>query len=339
MIKGRNTFWWIYYPVVTLFLLEAALWILAYRPYQHESFQVRATPRNWLEGDSLMGFRLGLGEFELIVNEGLSFRATHLAEGRRDLGAFYQGPYPTKMDIHGCSYAYGYGLDDSLTLGSLVAKELPRYQVRNWAVPGHSTLHALLRLEQQIKENDLPHMVVLTYASFHAERNSLNAEFRRSLSLGFSQNTDSAHFQRFRYPYLDGDHEIKYQDWNTLYDHWPGRSHSALINAFQSTSEFWQAANRNKEERSLEVLRRIKDLCEEQCVKLLFCPLTLDDATFAISRQMAQMGVDTLDTALDLSLPEFQNYPYDTHPNARAHAHYTKGIIEGLKYFWTMNYP
>lgn len=329
-MKGRKAFWWLYYPVVTLLLLEAVLWVLGYRPYQHQSFQVEASPSNWLEGDSIMGFRLGVGEFVLSINEGLQFRATHLASGRRDLGLSPDSAL-LKVDLYGCSYTYGYGLDDSLTMGWRLAAALPNAKVRSWAVPGYGSTQALLQLQKQLTQQDTPDVVVIAYASFHDERNSLNAEFRRGLSLGFSQNTDSQHIQNFRYPYLDAKGKIQYQAWGGLYEPWPGRSYSALINAAQSSTEFWQEANRDKAKRSGTVLTQTAQLCESLGIEMVFFPLTRDEASQQLLPQMEAIGVKVLDASLDLSQTQFQNYPHDTHPNARAHAHYAGALLDYLR--------
>lgn len=330
-MKLRKLGWILYYPLVTLLLLEAALWLLAYRPYQHESFQVEASPSNWLEGDSMMGFRLGEGAFVLNINEGLQFKTTHLASGRRHLG---QSPDSSslKVDLYGCSYTYGYGLDDSLTMGWRLAAALPNARVRSWAVPGYGSTQALLRLQKQISQHDTPDVVVIAYASFHDERNSLNAEFRRGLSLGFSQNTDSLHIKSFRYPYLDTNGQIQHQAWQGLYEHWPGRSYSALINAIQSSTEFWQKANREKNKRSLMVLTQIAQLCAKLEIEMIFFPLTQDEVSQQLLHEIADIKVSTLDASLDLSQTQFQNYPYDTHPNARAHAHYAEALLEYLRH-------
>ncbi|MFK7926445.1 MAG: hypothetical protein AB8H47_31140 [Bacteroidia bacterium] len=329
-MKLRKLGWMLYYPLVTLLLLEAALWLLAYRPYQHQSFRVEASPSNWLEGDSIMGFRLGVGEFTLSINEGLHFKTTHLASGRRSLGLSPESS-SLKVDLYGCSYTYGYGLDDSLTMGWRLAAALPNARVRSWAVPGYGSTQALLQLQKQMRQLDTPDVVVIAYASFHDERNSLNAEFRRGLSLGFSQNTDSQHIQSFRYPYLDANDQIQYQAWGGLYKHWPGRSYSALINAVQSSTEFWQKANRDKAKRSGTVLTQIAQLCGLAGIEMIFFPLTEDEATQQLLSQMEAIELSILDASLDLSQTQFQNYPYDTHPNARAHAHYAGALLEYLR--------
>ncbi|MEL7533913.1 MAG: hypothetical protein AAFN10_21560 [Bacteroidota bacterium] len=314
--------------MVTLLLLEAALWVLGYRPYQHEAFQVSAQPSNWLEGDSIYGFRLGVGAFQLSINEKLAFNSKHLAEGRRYIGVQdYRDSLP-RIDFYGCSYAYGYGLDDSLTMAWQIRAALPNAYLRNWAVPGYGTTQSLLQLQAQLQRQDTPAVVVIAYASFHAERNSLNAEYRRGLSLGFSQNTDPQHLTHFRYPYLDADTVIRYQPWQGLYQHWPARSYSALVNAVQSSTEFWLSDNRQKEVRTEMLLAKLAQLGRAAGIQLVFFPLTQDEATQALQVKAKDLGYCLIDAALDLSQAQFQNYPYDTHPNAKAHTHYAKAFVD-----------
>ncbi|MEM6345479.1 MAG: hypothetical protein AAF927_16425 [Bacteroidota bacterium] len=330
-MKGRKVFWVFYYPLVTLLLLEGALWLLGYRPYQHDSFQVSAQPSNWLEGDSVYGFRLGVGEFELAINKKLQFKSTHLKEGRRYHGPPTEGDSLVKIDLYGCSYAYGYGLDDSVTMAWRITTALPNASLRSWAVPGYGTTQCFLRLQAQLHKQDTPKVVVIAYASFHAERNSLNAEYRRSLSLGFSKNTHPQQLARFRYPYVDQSGNIQYQAWPGLYAHWPGRSFSALINAIQSNTEYWLNDNRKKQQRTEMLLAKIAQLGQKAGIQMVFFPLTQDKATQAMQLKAQEMGYEIVDAALDLSQTQFQNYPYDTHPNAEAHTHYAKAFVNWYK--------
>lgn len=332
-MKGPKILWFIYYPVVTLLLLEAALWLLGYRPYRHESFQVSANPSNWLEGDSSLGFRLGVGEYELSINEKLDFQTTHLEDRRRRVGPQLKADSLLKIDLYGCSYAYGYGLEDSLTMAWQIAAALPNAHLRNWAVPGYGTTQALLQLQNQLAQLDTPDVVVIAYASFHAQRNSLNAEFRRGLSLGFSQNTDPEHLTSFRYPYLDQEGQIQHQPWQGLYAHWTGRSYSALINAVQSSTEFWLSNNRKKEARTEILLTRIALLGKTAGIKMIYFPLTQDKATRQMQAKAEALGYTIFDAALDLTQTQFQNYPYDTHPNALAHTHYAKVFVDGYQHW------
>ncbi len=330
-MKGRKVFWVLYYPIVSLLLLEGALWLLGYRPYQHDAFQVSAQPSNWLEGDSLYGFGLGVGDFELAINEKLQFKSTHLESGRRYVGSQMEGDSLTKIDFYGCSYTYGYGLDDSLAMVWQIATALPNAHLRSWAVPGYGTTQAFLRLQAQLQKRDTPTVAVIAYASFHAERNSLNAEYRRGLSLGFSENTNPQQLANFRYPYVDNQGNIQHQAWLGLYAHWPGRSFSALINAVQSSTEFWLSDNRKKQERTEMVLAKIARLGQDAGIKMVFLPLTQDPATQEMQQKAKALGYEIIDAALDLTQTQFHNYPHDTHPNAKAHTHYAEAFVDWYK--------
>lgn len=327
MIRKR-LLWGGYYLLVSLILAELALRLLAYEPYQHQAFAVQSEPAGWLRGDSLYGFALTEGQYQIQLDSGYHFEARHLPEGRRSLQEETQTTRSETIDLYGCSYAYGYGVGEGQALGALLQAASPNAQVRNWSVPGHGTTQAWIRLQSQLAQGDTPQTVIILYASFHADRNALTAEYRRSLKLGFSRNTSDETIARFRYPYLGDDGLLQYQAWEGLYEHWPGRTWSALINALQSSIEFWQSSNLRKKDQSLELLLRIAGLCEEAGIRFLVCPL--DRESESMRRKISERGYETIALSLDLSLTKWQNFPYDTHPNAAAHAHYAKEISQYL---------
>ncbi|MEL6590479.1 MAG: hypothetical protein AAFQ68_10375 [Bacteroidota bacterium] len=328
MIRKR-LLWGGYYLLASLILAELALRLLAYEPYQHQAFAVQSEPAGWLRGDSLYGFALTEGQYHIQLDSAYHFSARHLPEGRRSPKDENHTTSAETIDLYGCSYAYGYGVGEEHTLGALLETASPNAQIRNWSVPGHGTTQAWLRLQSQLARGDTPQTVIILYASFHADRNSLTAEYRRGLKLGFSENTSEETTARFRYPYLGDDGELHYQAWEGLYEHWPGRTWSALINALQSSIEFWQSSNRRKETLSLELLLQIASLCEESGIRFLFCPL--DRESESMRTKIAAQGYETIALSLDLSLPKWQNFPYDTHPNAAAHAHYAREIEKYLR--------
>ncbi|RMG61001.1 MAG: hypothetical protein D6722_20255, partial [Bacteroidetes bacterium] len=46
--------------------------------------------------------------------------------------------------------------------------------------------------------------------------------------------------------------------------------------------------------------------------------------------ELARVGVATADISPGLEDPAFQNQPYDTHPNSRAHRHFAQALLPHL---------
>lgn len=59
------------------------------------------------------------------------------------------------LNIYGCSFAYGYGIEDSETITAYLQKKLPQYNVKNFGITGAGAHQMLARLEFDIDSNEL----------------------------------------------------------------------------------------------------------------------------------------------------------------------------------------
>lgn len=325
--KGRALAHAAYVAILALLLSEAALRLLQYAPYRVTPFALTAEPGGYLQADSLLGLRLGEGTFSLLVNGGLRFAATHRQGARQTGPAPATGP---RVDLYGCSYAYGYGLPDSATLGWRVQAARPDLAIRCRAVPGYGTVQGLLQLEAALAAGEPPALAVFCYAAFHDDRNALTPAYRKDLTLGWGDAPPPMAQAAFRYPYLqavDTGFALAWCPWDQLYRHWPLRRHSALVNLLQTSWESWQPARNRKEALTLALFRHLQARCAAAGVPLLVAGLRRDPATTARLDQLARLGLATCDLSPGPDGPAFQNQPYDTHPNARAHAAFAQALL------------
>ncbi|RMG60525.1 MAG: hypothetical protein D6722_20810, partial [Bacteroidetes bacterium] len=277
--KGARWRYRLYVLLMGLALTEGALRMMAYRPYRIQPFSLAAEPAGYLMPDSLLGMRLGEGSFALLVNEGLRFTATH-RQGRRWTGpAPAQGPV---VALYGCSYAYGYGLPDTASLGWRLQAARPDLRIRCEAVPGYGTVQGWLQLRTALASGDTPQVAVFAYASFHDDRNSLSPAYRQALTLGWGDQPPAYAARTFRYPYVwaaDSGLRLAWCPWERLYRSWPLRHHSALVNALQTAWETWQPARNRRAALTLKLFQQIHRRCQAAGVDLLVAGLTRDAAT------------------------------------------------------------
>jgi hypothetical protein len=132
--------------------------------------------RPFFRPDPVTGYSNVPGEHEvsLVGKSGtLKFRAVINADGYRTTS-----PHPEshagqpELWIFGCSYTWGFGLNNEDSFPWLIQSEMPDVCVRNLAGHGYGNVQALLQLKDAIDKGvKLPVVAVFSYNPFHRDRN------------------------------------------------------------------------------------------------------------------------------------------------------------------------
>ena len=328
--KLRNT------AIVLLLILpcsEIAARLIGWTPYQNTDYKVQVSPGFWLVGDSLLGLQLNPGVYGLALNKTVHFSVTHAENKVRELVA----PQPKGGDevsnevyMFGCSFTYGYGVNDYEVFTNLLQEKHPKSRFTNYAVPGYGTVQPLIQLEQKIEEGKAPSHAILVYSKVHHERNALSNSYRRALRIGFSRsNKDVDGVMRdARIPYrILTDKKVYYSPWNELYSHWAGRERFAVVHALQSTLE--------KEIDEVEqmqitgtLLNEFIQLCRANTIVPVI--VNLDDKEFDLIALEGKPKV--INIGFDFTDPKLTNLPHDIHPNAAGHQLIATKIDNILQY-------
>ncbi|MEM7104275.1 MAG: hypothetical protein AAF502_14145 [Bacteroidota bacterium] len=324
--------------LITFICCEVVVRLFGYSPYRVNPFSIDSEPSLALLPDSRLGFVLNPGNYQLTVNDHVTYSVTHLPDSNRvttfeiALDSFPKG----RIDVHGCSFTYGWGVDDSLSFPFLLQNALPEWDVRNEAVPGFGTLNSLLVIEDQIKRQDKPDIILLNYAGFHDERNALAPNYRKALKHGFEHSNSAVKpllaNQAFPYGKISGDSLLVIsQDWDSMYNNWPLRKVSALIHFFQYVND----QQLESYARSFDVTKLIFEAIKTQCVvndiRLIVCGITDDAATSAMLDNLVNKGFETYTTGIDLTELQYNHLPHDSHPNAAAHQIFTEEALQYLR--------
>ncbi|MEL7223131.1 MAG: hypothetical protein AAGJ93_17535, partial [Bacteroidota bacterium] len=271
----------IYYPLMIFVCLEIALRILGYQHYQNDDYKVVSTPVNAFIGDPQMGIALNPGIYQIQLNEGLTFQTTHLENGTRLVKNRKNDTL--QVLILGCSFTYGYGVDDEEHFSSLLQADFPDLGLQNAGVIGYGTLQSWMQL-QEILETNPPETVLLHFSSYHFMRNTLSPQYRSNLKIGYqrsSQHIDNL-MQSARFPYqLNCSDTIAYAHWTDMYDSWPGRDWLAAVNWIQTTKD--QAAEDIAPQLAVTtcVMEEMQTLCNQKGVT--FGVVCLDETAETIS--------------------------------------------------------
>ena len=315
--------------VIILFsiLTECILVGLGQRPYssQEKNEIILKSGKQFFQQDDILGYKHCSGKFDIELKKGLyNFSATHKNTLRitSDLNAL---EYVNKDEIwiFGCSFTYGWSLNDEATFSWDLQKRLKQYKVVNWGVSGYGTLQFYLQLKAALKSNKKPTIVIVNHGDFHHERNINSYNYKRSISKWNN-------FEKIKRPYLVScsrdTPKIKYV--RNEYCPWNLSTKYAMMKNIQFGCE--RILDGIKHKKSLRItaslLDSINDLCKENNIELIITNVGLKKEF--IRKYSAENDIAYLDISVDYTNPEFNNLPYDNHPNVKANQVYSDKIYK-----------
>jgi len=311
-------------------ILEVILRLTKEPPWQPYLVPFRVEPGGKLyEDDPILGFRLKPGCFDVYLANGTRVQTTHGAEHERataaDVSATKGKP---EIWIFGCSYTYGWSVNDEETFPWLVQTALPGLRVRNLGVPGYNNVQSLLWMRQKIREGCRPQRVVLVYASFHDERNAGLRRWQKTLirprdgGLGPQAQPNAR---------LDADGQLRWSEKPEKLWEVPGMR---IFSIPHSIEKRWAKMEANAVP-TAEISRRlIQEMAREaQAAGGAFLLAGIEDDAKTRQRLEAwrQEGGASADLSIDLNLPGLRNFPHDSHPGPAAHRVFAAKLLSAWK--------
>jgi len=212
--------------------------------------------------------------------------------------------------IYGCSYTWGWPLDNEDTYPFLVQNVLRDFDVRNFAGPGYGNVHALLQLRHQLGDGAVPPVAaIIVYNRFHLPRNV--AAPSRLSDYRFISSAMK----------LSGSHpkaEIN----------GAGILSVKLVPLVPSTEpdpgiDYMEAV-------TIAIMDEIKAVCDKHSI-LPVLAVQSDTSFDRVAVHCAETGYKVIDIAMPYPLPpEYQMQPFDYHPNKAAHKQYAAKLLKGL---------
>lgn len=307
------------------------------RPWDARPAELLVEPGGRLyRADPVLGYASLPGRYRIRFPTGLAFTTTVDADGLRATRPPGEAPAldAPGLWIFGCSFTYGWAVDDDATYAWQLERLRPDLDVRNFAVSGYGTLQSLLQLERALRERPAPAVVVLAYASFHDERNTFTRRRRKRV----------APFQRLGplvqpFARLGRDGALEVEMARVAYRPWPGMTASALVHRLEQA---WNELERRRVD-SAAVTRAIVDrfVAEARAsgARVVFATLTRNAHSEAMRAHAERAGATGLDLAIDLDAPGMRNLPHDGHPSPLAHARYARRLVRALPAAGTSGAP
>lgn len=322
--------WCFLYPVVFVLCLELALRILGWGIFYVDDYSIKTEPKNAFTGHSELGIQLNPGKYNITLNDSIRFIATHAADNYRVVPGSAHPENPSMLML-GCSFTYGYGVNDDENFPALLQKQFPDQSIKNMGVVGYGSVQSLMQLKEAVKKDSLK-VVILNFSSFHFMRNGLSQTYRSNLKVGYERSSLEVEslMQESRFPYVTScELDIEYQAWESMYSNWYGRDWSAIVN--------WrQLANDRRKDTAIDEIRIAACLIREMeaiCIAndIEFGVVSLDMTAETERLWQLLMGAKWMKAGFDFSNKGLTNLPYDSHPSAKGHEY----LAEKMKPFLT----
>lgn len=318
--------------VAALLAAEAALRAIGHRPWTPGivgSETVTAEKRvPYSVVHKTLGHTIQPGHIRINMPGGCYFEANHLENRTRATQpqgtASDTDPRP-QIWIFGCSFTYGWGVEDHETFPWYLQEFLPRFRIINFGISGYSTLQAFMRFEEALSQYPPPTVAILAYASIQEERNVLSRSWKKNLA-----QYEELSFILHPYGRIGPEGRLVCANGGIVYRALPGVRHLAFMNAVDDAVNRLEVRLRRSRRVAQSIVEMFGRRARERGVRPLVVCLTDDPASRGILDHGRREGIPCLDVSVDLTEPRFTNLPHDPHPSALAHRHYATAICDFL---------
>lgn len=270
------------------------------------------------------------GDYTITLEDGYSFSVSNDERGlRRTCPKGTEAAHGEKGEVWilGCSFTYGWSIEDAETFPWRLQALLPDYRVVNCGTNGYGTIHGLIQLEEAIAEGRAPDAALIAYGSFHDDRNTFVRHRRKGVN-------PWKKFGPLIQPYgsLDDDGELVVEMAGTEYAEWPLQRYSALVHRMERAYNDWESDRARSHEVSEAIVARMAELCEEHGIVLALAGMVRTPETAEMEHFARELGLPTVDVSLHLRKNRhLRNLPHDGHPNGEANRMYAEKLAGFLK--------
>lgn len=326
--------------LAVLLLSEIALRILGKTPHCTHSNSPTSVPPHFVKPDTSFFIKLNEGRYLVSLNNNLRFTVTHTTAGTRLTVRHTAGGLPLKTWIFtGCSFTYGFGVDDTCTYLYKASDRCAHINIENHAVPGYGTLETLILLKKLIAENQkLPDVLVYNYMDFHQERNYLNAAHRLNFIDGYQTTItnspgEAAFFSAIHFTGAVIKNDTIAIEYLTVPQlkkrEFPLRRKSALADLVATGLD--KLSLRKSEKITRSILAEINQLCAKHHIRFLVSYMQPNFVQSTMYKFLQQQKVAFVDITYDNGNPANYNYPSDGHPSPLAHELMAEKLVAFIK--------
>lgn len=330
---GRKVLFGTTYLLVLLVVFIAAAEVIlrakGLTPEQSHRIDIRIHPGGRLIArHPSLGFTHVPGSHVIELPSGLRFRFTIQPNGlriTRPLESYTVPDTREKIWIFGCSYTEGWSLNDDETYPWLIQQRFPQYEVVNFGVGGYGTVHSLLQFREALR-TATPKVVVLAYADFHDERNTLSRSHREAIradnELGPLQHP---------YAWLGADDRLQIGHSTADYHAFPLERRSSLAQFLDMQIDRLDTRIRRSDVVSQKLIAEMARLAKSHGAEFILANIDRGRDGRRMLMHAQSLGIPTVDISVNRSDPRNTNLPHDAHPSALANRKFADRLDQYLR--------
>lgn len=268
----------------------------------------------FIELNSSVGYSLIPGAFKITFMDGHAFNATHSADRLR----ITHPPNESAIEkdeiwILGDSFTYGWELNDDQTFPWLLQKTFSKFDVVNFGIPGSGTVQSYLQFQDAVKHRKKPLAVVIAYASFHDERNTLARNWRKYFPVPVNNGPNALYLP---YARVDNQGHAVYDTMKLEYREFPFVRTLALANLVDNVYNIQVDARlQNSHRVSQAIIKDFFNLAKQNDIRCILAGIYPDELTRDMLHYGNGLGMETVD--LSVPIDESTYFP-DAHPRPNA---------------------
>lgn len=264
---------------------------------------------NLFIADTKLGFTTSPGKYKIILTKKSQQKKLISLVSLNEKG--YRFPYKNINDydkhiwLFGCSYSWGWGLNDDEIFTNKTQKNIKTHKIHNYSLPAYGNIHYLIQLKTMLKEEHTPTMAIFMYNYFHPFRNiAAPSRLRNIETLGKDLNHPAG--------YISNGNKLKIKMIPIKFteEKDPTVEYAKLI--------------------TQQIFSEIKTICEQNNITAVIGlqDIAPDDSMISFFKSN---NFKLFNMNLDLNKPKMRNYPFDAHPSAKAHSKYAAMLTKHLK--------
>lgn len=297
----------------SLGLAETVLRIGGYQPFRVRDVGIVVEPGGRLfETHPTLGYAHLPGRYQVTFASGYSFQVTHLESSLRvtqPLERYGHSPSRPGLWIFGCSFAYGWSVNDAESIPWLLQVQHPELEVVNFGVGGYGNVHSLIQLREALARGQGPRVAVLTYAQWHDERNTFLRTRRKAVvpwnRLGPLRQPMAS---------LDAAGALQIGMADGVYREFPLMRQLALSNWLEQIYDDLETSGARSHEVSRAIVEEFRRTCERQGVSFVLASLDHSPSSLEMIESFRRQGVKAGDISFPIT-PADVNLPHDRHPS------------------------
>lgn len=254
-----------------------------------------------------LGFITAPGKYNFIfsntfLKQKINNQATINKEGYR-YNQDGTSDYENNIWMFGCSFNWGWSVDDKETISYLLQEKINNYKIHNFAIPGYGSVHALIQLQELVKTKQTPTLALFMYSPFHNIRNIAAPSRLRQIKVLSYLSCPSASIKN---------NQLKIK-----------------MIPIKTTNNDIEPSAQYAEDVTKKIFTEIHRICKIYNITPVLC-LQDGDVANAVVTHCKNLGFLIIDISFDLTSAKMNNLPFDHHPSPYAQQMYRDTLIKEL---------